>query len=649
MGLKSPVVLLILLFTLITPTVETFSVAKTVAFFQGPKIQELMIKFYDYLTVLYQELMAGEIDLISQDLTLDQIANAEADPNIVLTIYRDSVIYGFAINLGEADPIYSSWRSPTSYVEFRRALAYLVNKDVLVSKLTNGLGERVDAPIPMALDRYINPAVWKPNYPYEYDPAKAAAILDAAGFVDSNGDGIREYPPGHERVGENLDELWFWTRLDDPNMRMAAEMLRDEMEQIGIPVMLGFLPRWFEDPLLWGDWHLYTVRLWIGSPVMLYYLYHSRFAGTLLNFIYFRNQTYDYWIERLWNAPNFETVMDAIFRCQEILVDQAASIWLWSSRGVDAYRRGWLGLVNQKESGVNNYWTFLNVFNEDPSVTQLKYGLETSTYPTLNVITGLFNALAVLENIYDTLLVANPFDVTVEASRPGLARSWRIGTWLNPDNVEFPSSTRLTFYLREDAVWHDGVTFTAYDVNFTVWYVKNFPGVAWNYALVEDVHHVEVPDPYTVEVYMNVSSVWALGWIGALPVLPMHVFGPTVPHDLAVSDPTGYYVGERAGLSIDEALVGTGLFKYKAHDSTSFLLLTANRDYFTAIPLGDVNLDGTVDSRDVVATATAYGTTGTATLNEEWNPAVDLASPSGTIDHHDTVAVAHQLRKKGRD
>jgi hypothetical protein len=61
----------------------------------------------------------------------------------------------------------------------------------------------------------------------------------------------------------------------------------------------------------------------------------------------------------------------------------------------------------------------------------------------------------------------------------------------------------------------------------------------------------------------------------------------------------------------------------RAHDRTSYLLLTANSNYFKTTILGDVNLDGKFDGYDVAAAAHANGIMGTTTLNKEWDPALD--------------------------
>lgn len=82
--------------------------------------------------------------------------------------------------------------------------------------------------------------------------------------------------------------------------------------------------------------------------------------------------------------------------------------------------------------------------------------------------------------------------------------------------------TRLTYWLRKDVRWSDGVQFTAEDYQFTCWYMYAHD-TSWYWLDFADVHHVEIIDEYQVDVYMDLQSIWSLYWpIG--PLLPRHVW-----------------------------------------------------------------------------------------------------------------------------
>ena len=66
-----------------------------------------------------------------------------------------------------------------------------------------------------------------------------------------------------------------------------------------------------------------------------------------------------------------------------------------------------------------------------------------------------------------------------------------------------PDRKVLTFHLREEAVWSDGVPITADDVRFT-WQAHTHPDVAWGSSFMkENIKDVEVVDPHTVRFHFT--------------------------------------------------------------------------------------------------------------------------------------------------
>jgi len=87
-------------------------------------------------------------------------------------------------------------------VEFREAIAHLLDKDTMVQNVLNGLGTAqwtgVSLPSPFyaGRDYYGGPTTESDAVWFEYDPALAASKLDALGVVDQDGDGWRDLPSG---------------------------------------------------------------------------------------------------------------------------------------------------------------------------------------------------------------------------------------------------------------------------------------------------------------------------------------------------------------------------------------------------------------------------------------------------------------------
>ena len=94
---------------------------------------------------------------------------------------------GMAGGIGDGHPALQD-------INVRHAIAHAIDRDVMFDRVVLGLGEKG-----VGLSVSADPA-WKPDIPadeqYNYDPDEATRLLDEAGYVDTNGDGIREMPGG---------------------------------------------------------------------------------------------------------------------------------------------------------------------------------------------------------------------------------------------------------------------------------------------------------------------------------------------------------------------------------------------------------------------------------------------------------------------
>ena len=107
---------------------------------------------------------------------------------------------------------------------FRQAVAHAVDKDAIIRDIQHGLGYPQWAFVSPAAGDFHNPAVQR----FEYDLDKANAILDGLGWVDSDGDGIRE-----DYAGNNIR---FTLATNDGNeLRLRVlEIIQAGLTQIGI-------------------------------------------------------------------------------------------------------------------------------------------------------------------------------------------------------------------------------------------------------------------------------------------------------------------------------------------------------------------------------------------------------------------------------
>lgn len=120
----------------------------------------------------------------------------------------------------------SSLQAPHPFlddVRVRQAIAYAVDRDTIAEALYGFTG-RPTAQLLVAPRPFASPG----TVPYEYDLTKAEALLDEAGWTDTDGDGIRD------RDGQNM-EVVFQTSVN-PVRQKTQTLVAESLETLGMDV-----------------------------------------------------------------------------------------------------------------------------------------------------------------------------------------------------------------------------------------------------------------------------------------------------------------------------------------------------------------------------------------------------------------------------
>ncbi|MHB1022185.1 MAG: ABC transporter substrate-binding protein [Acidobacteriaceae bacterium] len=216
---------------------------------QVPKIHFLRFDVVPDAITRALELQKGSADLTINSLTADMVYSLrdvsrlkiETSPGTILTY----------INLNTRDPLLKDRR-------VRQAIACAINRPAIIHALWRDHARIADSILP------IGHWAWTDDVAhYPFDPARARALLDAAGYKP-NGDGIRM-------------ELTMKTSTDETS-RLLAAVVQQQLHQVGIQLNL----RSYEFGSFYGDitrgaFQLYTLR-WISSnedPDIFRYAYDS--------------------------------------------------------------------------------------------------------------------------------------------------------------------------------------------------------------------------------------------------------------------------------------------------------------------------------------------------------------------------------------
>lgn len=140
-------------------------------------IDRIVMRFIPDVNAAMTELLTGKGDLVAK-LPANQQQRATQSNNV--TVY----------NGPRVRPAWIAWntrRAPLDDVRVRRALLMGVDRNAVAKGMFSGLGEAAFSPLPAKLREH-SPDV----KPIPYDPAGAKALLEQAGWRDTNGDGIAD-------------------------------------------------------------------------------------------------------------------------------------------------------------------------------------------------------------------------------------------------------------------------------------------------------------------------------------------------------------------------------------------------------------------------------------------------------------------------
>jgi peptide/nickel transport system substrate-binding protein len=147
-----------------------------------PVIDDFVFRVVADTTSALQSVVTGESDITGVDPT--QAATLrESNPELTIEEYDTFGFTYYEFNLDPAKAL------PFTDVKVRQALMYALDRDLMVNTIYQGLATRADGTQPTLSIAYAPDRI---NTIYTYQPEKAEQLLTEAGWVDSDGDGIRD-------------------------------------------------------------------------------------------------------------------------------------------------------------------------------------------------------------------------------------------------------------------------------------------------------------------------------------------------------------------------------------------------------------------------------------------------------------------------
>ncbi|MGN7386090.1 oligopeptide ABC transporter substrate-binding protein [Sporosarcina sp. SAFN-015] len=194
-----------------------------------PALKSLVQKTVSSASIL-EVLKKGEVDIAS--IPVDQYQNAKEIDNIELLADVDTAYTYIGFKLGKWDAENkTNVTDPNAKMAnklVRQAMWYAMDNETIGKELYHGLRFPATTLIIPVFASFHDSSIETPSY----DPEKAKALLDEAGYVDTNGDGFRENDKGEEFV------LNFASMSGGETAEPIAQFYIQNWADVGIKVQL---------------------------------------------------------------------------------------------------------------------------------------------------------------------------------------------------------------------------------------------------------------------------------------------------------------------------------------------------------------------------------------------------------------------------
>jgi peptide/nickel transport system substrate-binding protein len=268
-----------------------------------PRLERVRFMVVPDGTTRALELRKGSADIEINALTPDMVITLEREPTLAVLRGPGTVLQYMAFNF--RDPILKD-------VHVRQALACAIDRRPILEYLWRGFAQPANSILPTQSWAYTNS-----KNTYSYDPARARAILDAAGYPAVNG--VRFH-------------LVMKTSTDE-NTRLMVAVLQQQLRAVGIQLDIRtFEFATFFSDVTHGQFQLYSLR-WVGGnedPDIFEYAFHSdKFTPNGANRSFYSNPRVDALIDQA-RAELDQGKRKALYgEIQDVLGEDLPYINLW--------------------------------------------------------------------------------------------------------------------------------------------------------------------------------------------------------------------------------------------------------------------------------------------------------------------------------
>ncbi|UCE10168.1 MAG: hypothetical protein JSW61_14550 [Candidatus Thorarchaeota archaeon] len=479
----------------------------------GPYIDKIV---FDVIQQDDQRILAlqnNEIDIIDSFIEPDFVPVVEATENVA-TASNIRNGYGL-VDINTA-------KYPMNITNFRRAVAFALDKQAIQQDIFEGLSNAHDSLVPAT-----NPFSIEGQLPYTYyerNVDEGNRLLDLEGFVDVDLDGWREAPNG-----EPFDILVEASTTSNVAQEVGT-FVASALTDIGVNARME--PTDFYEYLNRLYFHLdfdmvFYANTWGSYDIdqMMQNYWGDYVDEPYQNSVNWVNATYDSWMDQLLYGETFEEVYEAAIEMQKIWVWSVPMLVCYENQYIFAFRDDtFTGHVNDPLSGAAGFWTNMKVQRTEggPFGGTFRWGqsIDINTFNYLGSSSSGYTQ-DVLENIAWGAAALQIVD------GEGYWRNWfaeEIISETHADNPAVPEGyNRFTINMIQNATHSDGMPVTAEDAAFSLNFFRDAPGNFLAPPLAR-MTAAYAPTTYSLVVEFDTVSYWNLHNFANIPIIPKHFF-----------------------------------------------------------------------------------------------------------------------------
>jgi len=329
----------------------------------APQIDELIFRFYTNQDTMVQDFKQGAIQWAkipqAQFKTLQNTSGVAA----IKAQSDDFEELGFNCYTGP-----SKGNPALKDPAFRHALNWAVDRTTVANVAYAGGAVAATGLLPSGFWKEPLDYHWEPpvEQKYTYDLERAKQELDAAGYKDSDGDGVREGKDGKPI------KLRLWAISEKNEYTKAAKLITGSLRDIGLQIEMQTVDDGaasdgmyaYEGDVFTPDYDMF-IWGWTGD------------SDPNFNLSVMTSEQIEWWSDCNWSNTEYDELYkqqdteldpqkrkELIWRMQEIVYDQTPYVVMVYPQSLEVYNTAdWEGWVRQpSDTGtVQNNWTFLKV------------------------------------------------------------------------------------------------------------------------------------------------------------------------------------------------------------------------------------------------------------------------------------------------